>query len=254
MPLLELSVNTESFPPLTRGQKLSPPTALLLSKSVGRWPVRVLVETATGIDVGLWFRWRRIWLCATDHRLIMVADGPRPYVQSVTYDRLQTSFYCHLSGELVLVPAPELGVRSLLIGPIDGWKILRLIFNENAGPEAEYQAPVPLAPARVAETIAQQIAEPIAEDISEPIADSIAEPMDETVDEPAAKSVVEKAASKLAEPVMEVVAEPIGEPIAEPIADPIAEPIAEPIGEKADTIAEPIAEPIDDEADAKQNK
>ena len=248
MPALELPPPPIDHPPLTREQKLSPAAQRLLAQTVGRWPVRVLVESTTGLDVGLWFRWKKIWVCATDHRLILFADGPRPFVQEVTYDRLQTTFYCHLSGELVFVPAPEMGVRSIAIGPSSAWKILGLIFNPEAGPEPEFEAAIP-APAPAPEPVAEEIAEPVTE--SEPVATKQAA----TVVEPPKKVVVEPPKKTLEEPVFQAVAEPIGEPIAEPIAEALAEPAIEPIAKPVEEIAKPIvdsiAEPIEDEDEKK---
>jgi hypothetical protein len=89
--------------------------------------VREMIYSQTTIDVGLWFRWRRIWVCGIEDRLILLADGPRPYAQSAMYHELRTSFYSHPSGELVCVPAPELAVHSLAMGPAAAWRMLGLI-------------------------------------------------------------------------------------------------------------------------------
>lgn len=244
MPALELTSQIE-HPPLTRAQKLSPAAQKLLAENVGRWPVRVLVESCTGIDVGLWFRWRKIWVVATDHRLVLLADGPRPYVQHVAYDRLQTSFYCHLSGELVFVPAPEMGVRSIKIGPAAAWKILGLIYQPDAGPEPEFEAAIPVP-------VAAPEPEPVAEEVPQPAEPKPAAPPQ--APEPP-KKIVPPPPPQMEAPVLRAVDEPSNEPVAEVIAEPLDEPaieaIAKPVDEVAKPIIDTIAEPIDDEEEKK---
>jgi hypothetical protein len=110
-------------PPTTR---LSPGELSLLQKESSA-PILLIVRTATQADVGLWLRWRNLTLCLTKDKAVLLADGPRPFLQSVSYDLLRTTFYNHRSGELVLVPAPDLLIRSLAIPPDDGWTFLSKI-------------------------------------------------------------------------------------------------------------------------------
>jgi hypothetical protein len=100
----------------------------LLHKEAGP-EARVLLSVLSGtrVDVGLWFRWRPIRVCACEDRLVLLSHGPRPFVESATYDALDTCFYSHRSAELVLVPAPLLMIRSLAVAPDDGWAFLTLI-------------------------------------------------------------------------------------------------------------------------------
>ncbi|MCX5661803.1 MAG: hypothetical protein NTW19_19155 [Planctomycetota bacterium] len=103
--------------------------ALLDQARAGRTP-RLVSPTGARVDVGLWFRSGRVWIAAFDGGAVtLFAAGPRPFVQSAQPHELTTSFYSHLSGELVCVPAPELTVRSLPMGPSDGWKFLDVIHN-----------------------------------------------------------------------------------------------------------------------------
>ncbi len=83
--------------------------------------------TATRVDVGLWWRWRLVRVLACEQALVLLADGPRPFVQKAAYSELATSFYSHRSSELVLVPAPTLLVRSLSLAPGPAWELLRII-------------------------------------------------------------------------------------------------------------------------------
>src|SRR6188768_819118 len=111
----------------------SPAALKLLREHCPTGDVRALVRSYTTIDVGLWFRWRRIWVCGTDDRLIFLAEGPRPYVQTAMYSAMTTSFYSHPSGELVCVRAPELIVHSLAMGPAAAWRLLGLIHGARRG-------------------------------------------------------------------------------------------------------------------------
>lgn len=92
---------------------------------------RALALSRARIDVGLWLRWRRIWVAGFDDRLMVFAEGPRPYLQSAPYAELSTSFYSHASGELVCVPADGLVVRSFGMSPAQGWRFLTLIRRGN---------------------------------------------------------------------------------------------------------------------------
>jgi hypothetical protein len=99
----------------------------LLKKAIGERPALLCVKSQTQVDVGLWWRWRDVWVCVCEKSVVLLADGPSPFLQSVGYDALDTTFYSHRSSELVLVPAPDLLVRSLAVAPDDGWALLSLI-------------------------------------------------------------------------------------------------------------------------------
>ena len=62
-----------------------------------------------------------------DDRLLVFAEGPRPYIQTAAYSELSTTFYSHASGELVCVPADDLVVRSFGMSPAEGWRFLTLL-------------------------------------------------------------------------------------------------------------------------------
>jgi len=104
-----------------------PSELTLLHKETAGKPALLCVLSGTRVDVGLWLRWRPIWVCACEEKLVLLADGPRPFVDSATYDELHTCFYSHRSAELVLVPAPLLLIRSVAVAPDDGWTFLTLI-------------------------------------------------------------------------------------------------------------------------------
>lgn len=126
------SEQANATPPAQGGASL--PVSLLskelldiLRQGADTAEVKHLVQTRTRFDVGLWLRGRRVWLAATSDRLVAFADGPRPYMQSVPLSELTTSFYCHMSGELVCVPSGVLEIRSFAMDPDEAWRFLTLI-------------------------------------------------------------------------------------------------------------------------------
>lgn len=106
---------------------LGPGEAQLLETARAGRPVLALARTGARADVGLWFRARPVWIAVFPDGIALLASGPRPFLQTASGAQLSTSFYSHLSGELVCVPAPELEIRSLPMGPALGWRLLNLI-------------------------------------------------------------------------------------------------------------------------------
>ena len=120
--------------------------------------VRALIRTDSLFDVGLWFRSRHVWVAGMDDRLAVFADGPRPYLQVVAYPNLYHSFYTGMSGELVLLPAPELALRIYRVNPNAAQVFLSLIkprpsagarsiLLQETPPLSAGQAGAPLSPA-----------------------------------------------------------------------------------------------------------
>lgn len=106
---------------------LTPSQRALFERGARGQAVRAMVLSKARIDVGLWLRWRRIWVAGFDDRLLVFAEGPRPYIQSALYSELSTTFYSHASGELVCVPADDLVVRSFGMSPAEAWRFLTLM-------------------------------------------------------------------------------------------------------------------------------
>lgn len=110
------SSNTPTSPvqkPAKSGDAIPVSIARLLeSQGIGS-PLE-LIRTGTKIDTGRWFVSSPVWVAALPDRLVLVAEGPRNFLQQVPHVELGTSFYSEVSGELVCVPAPQLSeVRSL---------------------------------------------------------------------------------------------------------------------------------------------
>jgi hypothetical protein len=90
----------------------------------------VAVPSGTAADVGSWLGRRRVVVCALKGALVLAAHGPRPYAERVPYAALRESQYNHVTGELVLGPAPDARVRRLRVSPLDGYQVLAQIYCE----------------------------------------------------------------------------------------------------------------------------
>jgi hypothetical protein len=88
------------------------------------------LPSRTAVDVGSWLGRRRVAVYALGDGLVLAAWGPRPYVERVPYEALRESLYNHVTGELVLGPAPETCVRRLRMSPLDGYQVLAQIYCE----------------------------------------------------------------------------------------------------------------------------
>jgi hypothetical protein len=91
--------------------------------------IMVSVRTGTTVDVGAWFRQRRVVGVWLDDEMVMIAPGRRPYVERVPFKLLGASTYNHLVGELVLAPASGVRVRQLKMSPQEAGRALRWILN-----------------------------------------------------------------------------------------------------------------------------
>ncbi len=92
-------------------------------------PVLVAVKSRTRVDTGGWTGGRRVWACVQAGRLALFAPGPRPLAQRIAYGDLGESVYNHVTGELVLAPAPEAPCRLLRVAPLDGYQLLAQILG-----------------------------------------------------------------------------------------------------------------------------
>jgi hypothetical protein len=87
----------------------------------------LLVRTASTVDVGHWLGPARLWLACVDGALLLVAAGKRPHVERVAFEQLRQSLFNPMTGELVLLPAPDVRVRSVRVSPVEGWLVMKRI-------------------------------------------------------------------------------------------------------------------------------
>lgn len=83
--------------------------------------------TGTRVDVGLWFRKRRVCLVVFPGELVLLAHGVKPFVERAALEDLGESQYNAVTGELVLEPAPSLSLKRLVMSPVEGGQVLSQI-------------------------------------------------------------------------------------------------------------------------------
>lgn len=86
--------------------------------------------TQTAIDVGNW-RKKRVWIAATEERIILGAYGRRPYHQQIEIETIDESFWNEFTSEVVFEPNPaeEGGLRSVKLTEDRGYHLLGLIHH-----------------------------------------------------------------------------------------------------------------------------
>jgi hypothetical protein len=107
-----------------------------VDEAAGGVPVDFLLLTRSRVDVGQWFRQGRVWAACAGQRLLIAAVGRRPFLDAVPVREARASLYNPITGELVLAPAPEARLRTLRMTPLEGWKLVERLKqeeNEHAG-------------------------------------------------------------------------------------------------------------------------
>jgi hypothetical protein len=102
----------------------------LFKEVVGKSKILLVYKTGSHIDVGHWFGGGIVWVCAAADELALFAAGRRGYSERVPFRLLRESLYNHVTGELALAPATELGVRTLKMTPAEGYQLLAQIYRE----------------------------------------------------------------------------------------------------------------------------
>ena len=110
--------------------RLPAATRALLERAAGGDDVLVLVRTATRVDVGLWFRRRRLWVGCLAHAMVFVAPGPAPVAVRAPLAALAKARYNPVTGELALPPMEGLAPRGLKVPALDAYQILSQIQTE----------------------------------------------------------------------------------------------------------------------------
>ena len=97
----------------------------------------LLLRSGSRTDVGRWFRKGTVWVCAAREEIILLAAGPRPFVQKTPFSFLRESLYNHVTGKVVLVPAPGLAINSFKLPPLEGYQALAQIYAKNNEEKAQ---------------------------------------------------------------------------------------------------------------------
>jgi len=108
----------------------------LMHQQIGQEEPEHLLRTRTRVDVGMWFRNGRIWVCRMADSLVLFAHGRRSWRTRIPHTGLLRSRYNHVTGELLLAPRAERRVDSLRMPPLEGLAVLKQIYK-NEVPETE---------------------------------------------------------------------------------------------------------------------
>ena len=103
----------------------------LLKAEIGDGSVRLMLRTGTRVDTGRWLRSSRLWLCVTDHDIVLLAASRRQYCQQVKLSDVAQSWYSHPTGNLVLEPGEDLQFRHIAMSPTDAVRVLKMIEASN---------------------------------------------------------------------------------------------------------------------------
>jgi hypothetical protein len=79
------------------------------------------------VDTGGWGLNPRLRAAVRGGELVLFAPGKRAFVETLPVAALGESRYNHVTGELVLAPAPEAQVRRLKVPPVEGQELLEAI-------------------------------------------------------------------------------------------------------------------------------
>lgn len=97
----------------------------LLSEVTDAARARLCIRTKTRIDVGLWWRPKRAWICVADDQLVMLAVARRRYVARKPLAEIKDSYYCHASGQLVIEPGEDLTFNRFRVTPREALQVLK---------------------------------------------------------------------------------------------------------------------------------
>ena len=100
--------------------------AILLTETDGAEP-RLSVRSNTRVDAGRWWRRTPLWVCVTEHDVVVLAAARRQYIQRLPLGQCQASHYCHTTGELVIEGSEDLRFSRLAMSPVDGLLVLDAI-------------------------------------------------------------------------------------------------------------------------------
>lgn len=112
---------------------------LLLAETGGAEP-RLCIRSGTTVDTGRWWRRSPVWLCATDHELVMLAVARRHFIARIALRDIRASRYHHASGALVIEPGGDLPIHHFKLPLHGALRLLNLIHNTSA---AELHQPHP---------------------------------------------------------------------------------------------------------------
>lgn len=99
---------------------------------IGLQDILWLMRTNTKVDVGMWFRKRRLYVCLLSHKLVLFANGRKPCAETIPLTELRESRYNHVTGEVVLAPTEGMRINRLKMSPRNGFQLLAQIYKISA--------------------------------------------------------------------------------------------------------------------------
>jgi hypothetical protein len=118
-------------------QKMNATEQQLLDDALGDDALMLILRTKTRIDSGRWVRRSRIWLCLTDQHLIVLAGSRRQYCQKLAMADAAATWYCHVTGELVIEPGDALRFNRLALLPADALRVIEHTEKANETSQGE---------------------------------------------------------------------------------------------------------------------
>jgi hypothetical protein len=99
--------------------------ACVMRDAIGSDDQDALWRTRTRVDVGMWYRKGRVWVCPLADELLLFAEGPRPWVEHIAYSHVRESRYNHVTAEIALAPETDLPLSSLRVRPLEALPLIR---------------------------------------------------------------------------------------------------------------------------------
>lgn len=107
--------------------KMSAAELSLLNAAIGDEPLELLLRSRTRADTGGWLRRSPVWLGVTDRQIVLFAAARRQYVEQMPLADARDSWYCHVTGQLVIEPADRLTFGRVNLPPTDALDVLERI-------------------------------------------------------------------------------------------------------------------------------
>ena len=99
--------------------------AFVMRGAIGSDEKDALWRTRTRVDVGMWYRKGRVWVCPLAEELLLFAEGPRPWIERIAYSDIRESRYNHVTAEIALAPEPDLPLSTLRVRPLEALALMR---------------------------------------------------------------------------------------------------------------------------------
>jgi len=118
-------------------QKMNAAERQLFEAALGDQQPKLVVRTQTRIDTGKWLGRSAVWLCVTGQQVVLFAVKKRHWIERASLADAEASWYCHVTGELVIEPTDQLTFGRLKLSPTEALGVLDCIETTNQKREGE---------------------------------------------------------------------------------------------------------------------